>query len=68
MSFIASTKGSKQTSNVHQTSAIWGNPKHPRCRLAELITGDSDVAGIRTKKEDWKMHSEDRGGRRQSLL
>lgn len=44
-----------------------GKPKVPTGLVSELITGDSDISEIRTKKEDWKMHSEDRGGRRQSL-
>lgn len=45
-----------------------GKPKTPTVWVSELITGDPDVRETRTKKEDWKMHSEDGGGRRQSLL
>lgn len=44
-----------------------GKPKVPTGWVCELITGDSDIREIRTKKEDWKMHSEGRGGQRQSL-
>lgn len=43
-----------------------GKPKAPTVRVSELITGDSDVREMRTKKEARKMHSEDGGGRRQS--
>lgn len=45
-----------------------GKPKAPTVWVSELITGDSDLRETRTEKEACKMHSEDGGGRRQSLL